>query len=105
MVSALLLYGEVYMEVTHLDGKSLWEPADNKPLDPWGKFTTAMFISSFKALMNAWKIDDTDTAKKELDFLLKITPASRKWHDYLHMSPEFVRMMIERIRISVNSQQ
>ena len=55
------------MEVAHLDGKSLWEPADNKPLDPWGKLTTAIFISSFKALMNAWQIDDTDTANSHTE--------------------------------------
>tara|TARA_A100001037_G_C14779715_1_gene469803 strand:- start:48 stop:329 length:282 start_codon:yes stop_codon:yes gene_type:complete len=93
------------MEATHLDGKHFWEPINNKPLDPWDKLTTALFVSSFKALMNAWEIDDTETAKKELDFLFKITPDAQKWHNYLEVSPDFVRTVVERIRISVNSQQ
>ena len=93
------------MQATIIDGKSFWEPKDERPLDPWSKLVTALFVSSFKALMHAWKNDDFETAKKELEFLLKTRPDTEKCHNYLNMSPEFVLITIERIRIKINSQK
>ena len=66
-------------------------------LDGYTKLATNLFIGSFRALRDAWYIDDTETARKELKFLLNEN-GTNIWHHYLDINPALIRRMIEQIR-------
>ena len=73
-------------------------------LDGYAKLATNLFIESFRALRDAWYIDDTETARKELKFLLNEN-GTNIWHHYLDINPALIRRMIEQIREEATSPQ
>lgn len=79
-------------------------PIKGDSLDGYAKLATNLFIDSFRALRDAWYIDDTETANKELKFLLNEN-GTNIWHHYLDINPALIRRMIEQIREEATSPQ